>query len=253
MKIMRFSMAVIAFIGSMTMKGMERDDSNALDKKCKDVNDIPKYCTQLAKAVSRQPLFDGKGAVAKSIKILPLKNFDDTKICEMLSKSSEEKLGYGDAWHIRTFGHTFGRWNYPLAADGERIRYGIALWLYPPRGMCSHKVLKDRFRNVINLLQNGWQPSSLQEYPEIYSKKDENVWNLFIKKKPLVEEDSLIRFLASKFKVKNIIDCPDQEDSALDKYQDITYLWIKKDAIDDFDAIFHFNLKKQSVDLTTDN
>lgn len=199
----------------------------------RSLNDIPHYCVQLAKTLSEQPLVvDSKelvgqeGTLFDGLRVLPL-NVDDARICELVNVNSIN-LFRTKSWCIDTSEYPF-------------VEFGYCIRLFPVMyKMCSPEELQKRYTTIVGLLQNNWQRTTLKEHPDIFFKQDENTWDLFIKNKKsyLCEEDVLIRFLASKFNMESQIDCFDIGEDGMPC--DEVYLWVKKDAINQFDVIFKF-------------
>jgi hypothetical protein len=74
-------------------------------------------------------------------------------------------------------------------------------------------------------------------------KEDPEYWNLFIKRKNLLQESNLIRWFCSKFNLLDKISCDDEwlnTPKASCEFHDEIYLWVKKDSQEQFDAIFGF-------------
>jgi hypothetical protein len=224
------------FIMSFVLRAMEERE-----KEVKTVADISWHSAELAKKLSEQPLFDGEGSVHKECKVLPLKSWGDANICSILSDNAERILGKKNAWCI----HDFGCGNNQLYdAGGEVLGNGIALWLYSNNTMCSLECLERTYKNIITLLQIDWKSAQLEDHPVMMHKKDPEQWHLFVKKNNLIGEDVLIRFLASKFNMTNMILCHGEwlKTPKLGyEYRDEIYLWVKKDAKEKFDEIFGFH------------
>ena len=71
--------------------------------------------------------------------------------------------------------------------------------------------------------------------------KSEEEWLLFLKNKKLIEEDQLLRYLASKFKVDKKIMCYDHWNDDNSNANKI-YLWIRKDAVDEVKNVLGLDL-----------
>jgi hypothetical protein len=203
--------------------------------------DIPTYCITLATTLLAQPSFMDCSA---SVKVLPLKNWNDCRTLELLSATHKKFLGCRLAWVIGAT--SMGYPSHPLwsATGGHGGGQGIFFQSYNDDDTCALDELQTSYIRAIDSLKSNWVATSLQTYPDIFHKESESEWFLFIKEKQIEDEDTLIRFLASKFDMRNQISCHDmwKISEELTHCKEI-YLWVKKDAFDTFQQIFDFKIQ----------
>jgi hypothetical protein len=130
----------------------------------------------------------------------------------------------------------------PLCANGLFIPFVDNI------EMCSIEELKIIYENIFRKLKTewsaGWFLSTFQENPDIFFfKGDESEWALFIREKCVaIDMISCLIYLFG-FHGKIYIDnCWLREAGGIE-YRSKTYLWIKKDAIDEFRRVFGFDLQ----------
>lgn len=207
----------------------------------KNVEDIPKRCAFFAKKLSELPLFNLTGRIAEKCKTLPLDNWDDCRICDILSSNARKILDQKN-WHIHSFGCGYDQ---RKDVEGNWIKHGLELWLYDHLEMCPFEDLEPAYKKLISQLQSNWKSSSLKQHSNIFFKEDETEWLLFVKKNPLHEEDTLVRFLTSKLGMglEKKIRCYNDwltKENALKHSNKKIYMWIRKDAFDEINALFGF-------------
>ena len=205
--------------------------------KCTPINtdltyahEIPIMCTKLAKILNENPLFKGTGSVAKKCKVVSLAKWCDVRICHIFSANSQKLLGDRNAWHI----YEFGSGNSHLCdADGQSMGEGVALWLYDQLEMCSYETLEKSYNEVFSNIVNGWEKSKIEDHPGIMFKEDPEKFELYIKNKALIDEDTLIHFIAAKFSLADNITCNSQWLGHPGyHYNGKIYLWIRKSALE---------------------
>jgi hypothetical protein len=212
-----------------------------------DIDDLPAYYAYLVKRLAEQPLFSGYGAKVEQCKILPLIDWYDTKIFNILNKNVEAPL------EVHDFGN--GSANQRAVVDGQGNQHflnsGIELWLDVDKPILLNG-LSFAYIEVIEDLKSGWYQSTVEENPDIMFKQPEKNWFLFIKKQHLLEEDSLIRFFAMKFNLTTKIDsmCEWLKKPSGFEERGMPYLWIRKDALEEVQRKFKFRFfnPKRSLD-----
>jgi hypothetical protein len=214
----------------------------------KDIDDIPRYCTNFAKILSQQPSFPGRSSFLSGVKLklLPLNDENDCLICDILSKNARAVLG--EVWCIQKFGFSADERLMFGQEGGRKCNLGCGIMLHDDIKKCSLKELKQVYVQVIEELKDGWYESTVQENPDIAFKKPENTWILYIKKKRLICEDILIRSLASKFEFSKNICCMSGWTKEPCGYEDRDefYLWVYKRAFKKFKKLFKFHLEYPS-------
>lgn len=222
-----------------------------------NLNQLVAIHSHLVELLSRQPDFEGHHPVGRhDAKILPLKDYTDCRIIEILHCNAEKKslLPAGYPRHLGTFGCG----NYQLTEGPPFWRliapHGIELW-------CSYTVDKQRlrrcvaediqpcYRQVVDILRCGWRTSTLAEYPTIFFKEDEAQWALFVKESSLTEEDVLLRCLIGKFGLEKTATAHDNflsdgffSDQS-NSHPDVIYLWVKRSNFAAFQSIFELELQ----------
>lgn len=110
--------------------------------------------------------------------------------------------------------------------------------------------LSAAYKRIVQLMQSDWVASRLVDYPNIGRRESEEEWVLFTKKSCFFVEDTLIRFLVSKFGMDNKVICDNEwqtdKGSTEIKSKNI-YLWIKKDSLEEFKRVFNFDLQQLSI------
>lgn len=192
-------------------------------------------CNDFVIALYNQPLFTGRGSSAKKCKVLTLEEYD-SRIVAILYKNVAEKLGKHNTVHC------FGLGNHQLYnMKNKCLNYGITQWLYDSLqdndAYMQVALESGHFKNtcdeVIKDLLSGWKQSSLIHNSDIFYKKSEEEWYLFIKFKRLVEEDLLMRLFFDVTQVNDCVKCDRTWKSGEVGYEfrDMLYLWIKKDSL----------------------
>lgn len=217
-----------------TVEGRESDNPY----NSQSIFSIPKCCAKLARILVEQPLFDGRGAVARRSKVIPLKRAYDARICSIFNENTIAILGEQRAWKISSFG--FGSHRL-VTSGGKSLNYGLFLNLYETDTLCSVEELEETYNQVLNKLISGWDSATIEENPGIMFKEDPENFHLYIKRKDLIEEAVLIRFLATKFSVEEHVTCC--SDWWTREHNDKIYLWIKKTAFEEVVSKFGFKFR----------
>jgi hypothetical protein len=214
---------------------------NAADKapKLKTIEDIPAFCTAVAERLDQAPIFKGLGSPSHSSKLLCLDDWNDCRICDMLSVNAQQKIR-PDAWSINQFG--FGQRSF----YGKDLGCGIELdlWISEKQGRCTLQELNQAYSAVMAMLKKGWEKASRKDYPNMMFKKPKKKWCLFIKTSKLIDELDLIDFLSLKFGISEFIAANDAWLKPNGGYEltNKIYLWIKADKFDEVQKIFGFQI-----------
>ncbi len=210
-----------------------------------DIDDLPNYYAYLVNCLVQQQLFSGYGFKVKKCKVLPLTDWYDSKICDILNKNLQAPLEL----------HDFGTGINQRATSDEQgnrhaLQSGIELWLGEFDMPIYLNGLSFAYIDVIEDLKSGWEQSTLKEHPDIMFQQPGKNWLLFIKKQRLIEEDSLIRFLAMKFNLATKVDsmCEWLKEPSGFEERGIPYLWIRADALEEVQKKFKFCLSKTKRD-----
>jgi hypothetical protein len=140
--------------------------------------------------------------------------------------------------------------------------------------------LRNNFKEMVAELKKGWQEQDLAQFPRANNfpelvQKPLKDWLLFFKKKStdselsLIKEERLMRYLSSKFQVKDEMKCgyswvkPDLEESvrlgemlrkdAVESRDNELYLWVKKDSFRKIESVFRLEIVKSSKQSLSDN
>lgn len=193
----------------------------------------------ILRRLAAQPLFDGKGAIEKKCKVLPIENEDENvEICQILCHRANEVLKKDMKWYISKYA------GYLYDTSGNLLKPGIILDLSQGSQLCSLQTLAYAFKNVLSECKQGWILSDAKKYPNILHKpSDIEDYYLFIKKEStFFQEHDLIAWLATKYSIKNKLkigngwlDKKGWRSSHEDKY-----IFIKKDVIHIFNQYFGF-------------
>ncbi len=188
-------------------------------------SDIPRYCTGLAALLDVQPWFKGYGSLRNTCKVVPLESPVDARICNIFSRNAREILGKEQAWHI----HHFGMGNNQLYnSDRSLIKCGVTLWIYENFTRCSLETLEKAYQDVLSGLRSGWTPANIKDHPNIIPPENADEFVLFIKAKPLIEENVLIYCIATRFGMKEDVKCYDDWEAHTGPERGHLYLWIRK-------------------------
>jgi len=198
------------------------------------LNELPIYYAWLVDRLNKQPPFDGVSAVAKNCKILPLDDWYDCKICELLNENVRKVLGEKNSLHV------YSIFRGAATASGQFIKTGIASNIYDDKKICDLEHLKSSYEKIIKELKIGWALSTLATHPNVMFKKPEDDWYLFVKKRSLSSEDDLIRFLVHKFELEDHVTCDNGwlNPSGGFENRNEMYMWVKKKEFEKFNAIF---------------
>ena len=202
---------------------------------------MPKYCLDMATLLEKQPLFTGYGNHVTTSKVLHLDRWDDARICEIFTENAEKILGKS-VWRI----HAFGCGDYQFAdSNHHSIQQGVTLSLYDELRRCSLSNLEAAYEEVFRTMTTGWVSARPEEHPDSMFKENPDEFQLFIKKKTLIEEDDLIAFIAKRVGMRQDITCHSalvgQSVVGLD-YTNKRYLWIRRSALMKVVDTFGFRL-----------
>ncbi len=189
-------------------------------------SDLPRYCTRLAEILDRNPLLQASFPQISSHnrQALPLP-YDDARISEIFTNNArefDERRCAG--WYITSFDHT----DHSANLFRTQMNEGITLRpLHLPK--CPINDLKASYDEVFFRLKTGWT--------KIQSDKDGFV--LFKKPSTLHEEDSLIRFIITRFSLDANASCNKE------RIDDPTvYLSIRESAFDNVINTLGFDCSK---------
>lgn len=217
------------------------DYSQALTFNYHRAEQVPEQCLSAVKLLDSQPLFDGRGSITKSSKVIHLDSWDDARIFEIFNDNASKFTNRDYKWYI----HSFGCGNHQLYDhDGKHIRRGLELWLYSDREMCSIYELGQAYADVYKSMSKNWVESNIDDYPDIMFKNDPDEFILYVKKSLLSGEDTLIRFLASKFGLGEYVKCYSEwlSNNLAYHYTDSIYMWIDKERLSEVIDVFGFEL-----------
>lgn len=191
---------------------------------------VPQQCLFAAKILESQPLFNRRGSIVKTCKVIPLDSWDDARIFVIFSNNAAKFTGKKSAWHLHDFG------------CGKQ---GLNLWLYDDLERCSLETLEKAYSNVYDAMRKGWVASNPEDYQDIMFKEDSEKFALFVKKGKISEEDTLVSFLTSKFGLKGQISCHSEwlKEGSGFCYNDNIYMWINKEALSEIVEKFGFELE----------
>lgn len=199
-------------------------------------SEIPTFCVEIAQILNRQPLCNVKGSISEKTKGIALKNWSDVRICDIFNTNAWKWLGKPN-WSICGFGN--GNDQRQDVSDND-LPQGMELSLYENVSNCPAESLQKMYDAILNTMRTGWMQRS--EKDPKYSEE----YRLFVKEVALVEEDALIRFMASRFSMKEDIEC----DVGPQRSEDCNkiYLRVKKSALEKVIAQFGFKIKDRVKD-----
>lgn len=202
------------------------DYGQALSFHYEKAEQVPQQCLLAAKLLESQPIFDGCGPVVDRCKIIPLDSWDDARIFDIFNSNTAKFIEGISAWPISHFGHGYNLQD----AKGTYIKQGLDLWLFDDLKRCSLEELEQAYHHVYDAMRKGWVESNPDDYQNILYINDSEKFTLFVKKGKMVEEDTLIRFLTSKFGLKGQINCYSvwMKEGGGCCYNDNIYMWIEK-------------------------
>lgn len=188
-------------------------------------SEIPKFCSQLYKILSEQPMFDGTAPFLNS-RIISLENWDDVRICDIFSENIDNLT---DAFRKKGLIYGFSHLNgIVYNSNGEEIPQGLGLRLYEDSSICSISDLEGAYNQVLDKITTGWRRAAIEDNPDMMDQENPDEFDLFIKDETLIEEDTLIRFIASRLSLENDVHCFDTWLTHSGYKFGKTYLWIRK-------------------------
>lgn len=216
-------------------------------------SEIPDFCTRIAAALEKQPPFKGSGSFLnpfrygspdKGCQVLPLPSFADARIYEIVNDNAMTILNNKSRF-IGSFGGHWGVKN----SEGIPIKNGVVLGKNGnDKSQISIDDLQNLFNRILASVQNGWIPAKAEDHTHILYQVDAEQFDLFVKSTtPIQEEDTLIRFIATKFSMtEEQIICYRSWSCETECHPDKPYLWIRKSDLKKVVDIFgfQFNLVK---------
>jgi len=191
--------------------------------------DLPDACVRVAEEFMRLPPFEGVCHTRireGEYKIIPMKGDCDPGIFKLLFNNA---MSSATSWGISSFDI-----KRRVLLDDLYIENGLMQEL--STSACSLEDLRSSCLQTIEDMREGWVESDPNEYPDIGRKKDSRRFALFIKGEKGTKEDCLIRYLATKFGVREQVDCyePWPNDRS------IIYMWIDRGALPNIIEKFGF-------------
>lgn len=207
-------------------------------------SEIPGYCARLAEMLDRQPLFDGIGSDVKKCKVISLDKWADARICDIFNQNAKKMIGTS-SWSI----YAFGCGNDRLCDSRDRlIKQGVTLWLFD-RERCPLKVMENSYHQILKNMVSGWFPTKIEDHPNIAHKENNEEFFLFIKDDSSYQPDVLIRFIAGRLGLGDVISCFNGWlDSKKGYVNGKIYLWIKKSALENVIDKFGFQFPSMTTE-----
>ncbi len=215
-------------------------------------SEIPLFCTRIAAALEKQPPFKGSSSFLdpfryaspdKECQVLPLPSFADARIYEIVNENAMSILN-NKSWCIGSFGC---HWNVK-DQKGILIEQGVVRGKNgSDESLVSIYDLQNLFNKILASAQNGWIPAKAEEYTHILHQEDAKQFDLFAKSTaPIPEEDTLIRFIATKFSMtEEQIVCYRSWSCKTECHPEEPYMWIKKSDLQRVVNIFGFQFSRQ--------
>ena len=237
MKVIKAPFFIILFFSYITINSMEQPLNITDIKQPQTIDDIPEFCVSLVKKLDAQPW---EQLSTDHCKLLPFNDkfdYNDSRICEILYEN--EKIKYpANFWYVGTEFGLYGN-------------NGIIHIHYYPHKITSPSFteLQTRYCSFIKKLQHGWHFEKASNHPDIFHTQPEATHHLLIKGEGILHnEDTLIRFLALKFNIWNLLNCNNVWKPHI-TYRDPIYLWVKKEAWHQFQTIFKLEVDEPEAKL----
>ncbi len=205
------------------------------------VRDLPGACVEIAQVLENNPPFFGEceGRVYRAVS---LETLDDAMIFDLLTANARRVLRVAH-WQVSFFG--LGTPSL-FTETGKRIHQGARLWVDGYYGMGDPDTLRGGYRKVLEEMRAGWirvNPKDLpvEQFPRVYD-HDHEKFILFSKEyssdRGFIEEDCLIRFLASKLSLHEDVKCYTEGTAVaippIVSTAGKVYLWVKRTAYERF-------------------
>ncbi len=249
-KILFFTLLVLTFLCEL-QSSMLLGMAQPID--IKDIDDIPRLCVNLMEQLLAQEAKEkyGKTALAFKHKILPIKCLNDGEIFALLSRFSKFKLKLDvNAGMFTDTGMFIGRespkpfesiiiwlpqeWEFNKIVnepDYDRLRQ-----LFQDSPMLSTKLLNflllPTYEQVVESMKNNWEFFATVPPGNVVPPKGMEDCILFTKEGDSILVPHFINKLAKKFNLDEHIHCSGTATQV--------YLWVKKDALQEFNRIFKF-------------
>lgn len=221
----------------------------------KKLNDIPKSILYLVGELEKQPIFNftNKDKLYEKLLIdyyqhVTLIERDDAQFkLLLLNNRNEHQL----CRYMHACGSRVTRGDIPYIVrdfDYSPLQQGICVKVVDNARLDNISALESAYWQVLQDIKTGWKLTRLTDYPRIYDKQSEEEWLLFIKTANTYPDQlELINCLIHKFDMTDKIVCSktwDLETGGLGWSSDSnTYMWIRKDALEEFKQVFNFDLK----------
>lgn len=215
-------------------------------------SEIPHFCTRIAAALEKQPPFKGTSSFLspfryaspdKGCQVLPLPSFADARIYEIVNENAMSILNNKSRF-IGSFGRHWGVKN----PKGIPIENGVVLGKNGnDKSQISIDDLQNLFNKILTSVQNGWIPAKPEEHTHILYQEDAKQFDLFVKSTaPIREEDTLIRFIATRFSMtEEQIVCYSSWSCKTECHPERPYMWIRKSDLEKVVNIFGFQFSRQ--------
>ena len=195
-------------------------------------HDIPQFCLKVAIALYEAPPFQGRYLQSKDCRIIPLESYEVSRICDIFNKNARHQNRIG--WEIHEVGE-----NNAKDVNNRPIPQGVSLWMDNNPKRCSTEALEHIYNEILVQLATGWKRAKPEDHEKSLMKQDPKEYDLFIKSPTLIDQETLIRFIARQLNLAEEISC---NNSWLDVRPADTYIWVKKASLKTFIAKTGFNL-----------
>jgi len=195
----------------------------------KDIDDIPDMCAYLMDNLLKQKC----DSPDKRNRLLPIKYWNDGKICACLTWNTGLELGVFAC-------------KQPQGQAEQGLDAGELILMHSEGSLDSrddiYVRLKRAYINAIECIRWNWTLVASDELGSLVYPNPLKDYLSFYKTKLLQGEADLIMSLACKFGLANEVICSDCERFPTER-EKVVYLWIKKSAKRKFDQIFKFKYR----------
>lgn len=201
----------------------------------KKAQEIPQQCLQTAQILVDQKETYVHERTNQEIKAVLMDSVTDARVFEIFTENAlalsgekrERPFNYLDYYAV---GMTSG--DKDRTGKLERV---IALSCDRPEMMHVLGMLEPSYGQVYHMMCHGWVESKPEDYPNTFDKQDPEKFALFVKKKTLIAEDTLVRCMVHKLELDCKVFCASEWQRPFIGYgtTDYLYLWVNKESRSD--------------------
>lgn len=117
---------ILLIITSLSCQAMELATTPQNNSYFTDMATVPEKCIELLKKLDDQPIFDDKSIYSVNVKKLPLRNYSDGRIVEILCRAAEREQENNNSqktpWSIKFFDNNSEIYNRIYSQDYSPLK-----------------------------------------------------------------------------------------------------------------------------------